>query len=162
MSTFLREQDAPFWFSRKRFTSSPWCSGSKRQVLQRSVQLTCGDGASGVPGSRTLNLVQIYCYILCVRAWWKDVSTRAVMYLNRIRSTKFLITNWCTWEIHSRTPVCFMHWDGSHTQESKVSLEGPMLNSSLILFACNSTDLNELLPPGWRISLSTSYTEHIV
>lgn len=75
---------------------------------------------------------------------------------------RFIITNWCTWEIHSRTPVCFMHWDGSHTQESKASLEGPMLNSLLILFACNSTDLSELLPLRSRISLSMSYTEYIV
>lgn len=33
----------------------------------------------------------------------------------------------------------------NHTQESKVNLEGPMLNSLLILFACNSTDLSYFL-----------------
>lgn len=55
-----------------------------------------------------------------------------------------------------------MQWDANHTQEFKVSPEGPMLHSFPILFTCNSTDLSELLPLSWRISLSISYTEYIV
>lgn len=55
-----------------------------------------------------------------------------------------------------------MHRDANHTQEARVSLEGPMLNSLLILYARNSTDLSELLPLSWRISLSMSYTAYIV
>lgn len=56
MPNFCSEQDAPFWFPRKEFTSPLGCSGWKRQVLQTSIQLTHGDGASWVPGSRGIQL----------------------------------------------------------------------------------------------------------
>lgn len=50
----------------------------------------------------------------------------------------------------------------SHTQESKVVFEGPTLNSLLILFACNATDLIELFSEGCRIHLSMSYIKYLV
>lgn len=61
---------------------------------------------------------------------------------------------------HNTAAVCSMQWDANHTEESKVSLEGPTPKSSLFLFTCNATKLIELLPAGCRTSLRVLHKVH--